>query len=74
VTILAADPDEYRRYAALVREEHRHVRDAQFRTARRKVLRSLLRQPSIFRTARARELFEEAARANVAAELERLAR
>jgi predicted metal-dependent HD superfamily phosphohydrolase len=74
LAILGADPEEYRQYAALVREEHRHVRDAQFRTARRKALRSLLRQPSIYRTERARELFEEAARRNVAAEIERLAR
>lgn len=74
LAILGSEPEEYRRYAALVRQEYRHIRDAQFRPGRVKILRELLRRPAIYRTEHARGLFEEAARANVAAEIERLTR
>jgi predicted metal-dependent HD superfamily phosphohydrolase len=74
LAILGSDPDDYRLYTALVREEYRHIRDAQFRPGRVKILRELLGRSAIYRTERARELFEEAARRNVTAEVERLAR
>ena len=74
LAILGSEPEEYRLYAARVREEYRHIRDAQFRPGRVRILRDLLNGPSIYRTERARELFEETARANVTAEIERLTR
>lgn len=72
LAILGSDPEEYRRYAARVRDEYRHIRDAQFRPGRVRILRDLIDRPTIYRTERARELFEEAARQNVTAEIERL--
>jgi predicted metal-dependent HD superfamily phosphohydrolase len=74
LAILGSEPEEYRLYAARVRDEYRHIRDAQFRPGRVRILRELLRQPTIYRTERARALFEEAARQNVEAEIERLTR
>jgi predicted metal-dependent HD superfamily phosphohydrolase len=74
LAILGGEPEDYRLYAARVREEYRHMRDAQFRPGRAKLLRELLRRPAIYRTERARDLFEEQARRNVTAELERLTR
>lgn len=74
LAILGSEPEEYRLYAARVREEYRHIRDAQFRPGRVKILRDLLNRPAIYRTERGRGLFEEAARRNVAAEIERLTR
>lgn len=74
LAILGSEPEEYRRYAARVRDEYRHIRDAQFRPGRARILRDLLHRPAIYRTERARELFEEAACENIAAEFERLTR
>ncbi|MGP3933924.1 HD domain-containing protein [Nonomuraea sp. KM88] len=64
---------DYAGYAAAVREEYAHVPDDLFAKGRSEVLRRLLAGPSIYRTARAREWWEEAARANLAAELAALA-
>ncbi|MER5650710.1 metal-dependent phosphohydrolase [Streptosporangium sp. NPDC002524] len=68
LAILGASPEVYARYAAAVREEYGFVPDDAFRAGRAAVLRSLLDLPVIFRVAD----LEEAARANIAAELERL--
>lgn len=72
LAILGSLPDAYRRYAAQVRSEYREIRDAQFRPGRAAILRSLLDRPTIYHTARAREMFEDAARKNLIAEIERL--
>ncbi|GGS97000.1 hypothetical protein GCM10010156_63980 [Planobispora rosea] len=68
LAILAAPPEVYAAYAAAVREEYAFVPDDAFRSGRAAVLRSLLDLPSIFRVAD----LEEAARANIHAELDRL--
>ncbi|MEU8385096.1 metal-dependent phosphohydrolase [Streptosporangium sp. NPDC048865] len=68
LAILGASPEVYARYAAAVREEYGFVPDDAFRAGRAAVLRSLLDLPVIFHVAG----LEEAARANIAAELERL--
>ncbi|WP_436759210.1 HD domain-containing protein [Streptosporangium sp. V21-05] len=68
LAILGSSPEVYARYAAAVREEYGFVPDDAFRAGRAAVLRSLLDLPVIFRVAD----LEGAARANVAAELERL--
>ncbi|MFI7614358.1 metal-dependent phosphohydrolase [Nonomuraea terrae] len=63
----------YDAYAAAVRREYAHVTDALFAEGRSQVLRRLLATPVLFRTERARELWEERARANMTAELTALA-
>lgn len=72
LAILASPPDRYREYAADVRVEYAHVADADFAAGRGAILTDLLDRPALFATAPARALWEDAARANVAAELERL--
>lgn len=63
----------YAAYAAAVRKEYAHVPADLFAEGRAQVLRRLLATPRLFRTARARELWEERARANMTAELATLA-
>ncbi len=72
LAILAASPQRYAAYAADVRREYAHVSDPDFAAGRGAILGELLARPALFRTDRARELWEAAARANVTAELERL--
>lgn len=69
LAILAADSTAYLRYTAAVRAEYAHVEDAAFRAGRASLLTKLLGLPSLFRTARGKELWESPARDNVAAEL-----
>ncbi|MGN9842808.1 HD domain-containing protein [Nonomuraea sp. H19] len=63
----------YDAYAAAIRQEYAHVPGDLFRKGRADVLRRLLAMPRLYRTGRARELWEERARANMAAELAALA-
>ncbi|MFG2073012.1 HD domain-containing protein [Nonomuraea maritima] len=63
----------YAAYAAAVRKEYAHVPDDLFAEGRAQVLRRLLATPRLFRTARARALWEDRARANMTAELATLA-
>jgi predicted metal-dependent HD superfamily phosphohydrolase len=63
----------YDAYAAAIREEYAHVPEELFRKGRAGVLRRLLDTPRLYRTAAARELWEERARANMSAELAALA-
>ncbi|MGP3965399.1 HD domain-containing protein [Nonomuraea sp. 3N208] len=62
----------YEAYAAAIRQEYAHVPDDLFRKGRAEVLRRLLATPRLYRTARAADLWEERARANMTAELARL--
>lgn len=73
LAILAADPQRYAEYAASVRAEWAHVSDADFVMGRSAVLADLLDTPHLFRTRHARAAWEDVARANVEAELDRLA-
>ncbi|MFI7703711.1 metal-dependent phosphohydrolase [Nonomuraea sp. NPDC049480] len=63
----------YAAYAAAIRQEYAHVPDDLFRKGRSEVLRRLLATERLYRTARARDLWEDRARANMAAELAALA-
>lgn len=72
LAILAASPERYAEYAADVRAEYAHVSDADFARGRADVLRGLIAPERIYRTPVGRE-WEPRARANVAAELARLA-
>jgi predicted metal-dependent HD superfamily phosphohydrolase len=62
----------YDAYAAAVRQEYAHVPGDLFRQGRAEVLRRLLAMPRLYRTPLARELWEDRARANLAAELSAL--
>jgi predicted metal-dependent HD superfamily phosphohydrolase len=73
LAILASSPERYAEYAADVRHEYSHVPDEVFRTGRAAILRDLVGKPHLFHTTWARTHWESAARANVAAELARLA-
>jgi predicted metal-dependent HD superfamily phosphohydrolase len=73
LAILAADESRYADYVAGVRLEYTHVPDDEFARGRAAVLQHLLGQPSLFRTPTAYAAWETAARANVLAELARLA-
>jgi predicted metal-dependent HD superfamily phosphohydrolase len=70
--ILAAPADRYAEYVAAVRAEYAHLPDAVFTKGRRDVLTDLLAKPRLFHTPYGREAWEDAARANVEAELARL--
>ena len=67
--ILAASRERYDAYAAGVRDDFAHVGDDDFRAGRAAVLRDLVARPHLFSTPQARELWEDAARANVQREL-----
>ncbi|MEO6511907.1 MAG: hypothetical protein ABIO16_12995 [Nocardioides sp.] len=73
LAILAAAPARYAEYVADVRREYAHVPDDLFTAGRAAVLRDLLAKPSLFHTAPAQAHWEAKARANVEAELGRLA-
>jgi predicted metal-dependent HD superfamily phosphohydrolase len=73
LAILAAAPDRYAEYTAAVRAEYAHVPDADFRAGRAAILRDLDAKEHLFHTAHARAHWEEPARANLGAELMRLA-
>lgn len=70
LAILAAAPDRYAEYAAAIRQEYVRVPEVDFRTGRLAVLRSFLDRPVIYRTTYGREHWEDAARANLTAEIE----
>ncbi|GAA0973479.1 hypothetical protein ENKNEFLB_00991 [Nocardioides aquaticus] len=72
LAILAAGPERYAEYVAAVRREYAHVGDEDFARGRAAVLVDLLAKPRLFHTARAAAAWEETARSNVLAELDRL--
>lgn len=72
LAVLAGSPEEYGAYAAAVREEYGFVPDDVFREGRANVLRQLLGLPCLFRTPVGYARWEEAARRNMATELELL--
>jgi predicted metal-dependent HD superfamily phosphohydrolase len=73
LAILAAPAERYAEYATSVREEYAHVPDDAFAAGRSAILRDLLGKPHLFHTSYARGAWEDAARANVRQELEKLA-
>ena len=72
LAILGAPADVYTRYAAQIRAEYGRYPDALYNPGRAAVLRKLLDEPSLFKTASFQERFETAARANLRRELELL--
>jgi predicted metal-dependent HD superfamily phosphohydrolase len=73
LSILAGPPEVYRTYALAVRREYAHVPDALYGPGRRRVLEGFLAREHIYLTRRLRTLWEERARANLAAEAAGLA-
>ena len=73
LAILAASSERYAEYTRDVRKEYAEVPDADFAAGRAAILADLLARPTLFHTDLARSLWEEPARANLAAELARLA-
>jgi predicted metal-dependent HD superfamily phosphohydrolase len=74
LAVLAAPAERYRRYREAVRQEYRQLPDEVFRAGRAAVLSALAGRHPLFRTATGRQRWEDAARANLAAELADLGR
>lgn len=72
LAVLASTANRYNTYAAGIREEYQHLGDDAFRHGRATVLTSLLDRPQLFTTVGGHRCWEQAARANVRAELDRL--
>lgn len=72
--ILAAPRERYDAYVAGVRADFAHVGDDGFRAGRAAVLRDLVGRAHLFSTLQARELWAEAAQANLERELAELER
>lgn len=69
LSILGAEPAAYARYLDAVRKDYAHVGDAAFAAGRAAVVRRLLALDPLFHSERAKGLWLEAARRNLAAEL-----
>lgn len=76
LSILAAPREEYERYARRIHDEWvpAAASDGEFRIGRVVFLRRMLAEPHVFLTETAQRRWDSAARANMAWELERLAR
>jgi predicted metal-dependent HD superfamily phosphohydrolase len=74
LAVLAAPPDAYAAYASAVREEYRHLSDAEFTAGRIAVLEHLLALPVLYRTPEGARQWAERAAANMTAELTLLRR
>lgn len=74
LSVLARPEPAYSRYVQAVREEYRHVNDADFAKGRTAVVRHLLKLDPLFHTAAGRNLWQDAARLNLQTELDRLER
>ncbi|CAN5275970.1 hypothetical protein BH09ACT8_BH09ACT8_57500 [soil metagenome] len=66
---LALPPAEYRRNGAAIREEFARVDESTFRAGRTPMIEALLAAPALYRTPAGRQRWEQAARANLSAEL-----
>jgi predicted metal-dependent HD superfamily phosphohydrolase len=72
LAILAMPADVYDAYSAAIRTEYSHVPERDFRAARAAVLTRLAARPHLFHTGHGRAVWEQAARANIARELQGL--
>ena len=69
LSVLGGTPDAYARYLAAVRQDFAHIGDDDFAAGRAAVVRRLLQLEPLFHTPRGRDLWLEAARRNLRAEL-----
>lgn len=72
LSILGAEPERYRQYAADIRREYAHVPDDAYRAGRTRVLEDLLEADPIYPDPEFSALYEKLARANMTAEIESL--
>ncbi len=72
LSILGASEPAFDRYEGLIRKEWQSVPEALFRTHRARILRQFLERSSIFCTIPGRNLWENAARANLTRSIARL--
>ncbi|MBE9205560.1 hypothetical protein IQ244_03355 [Nostoc sp. LEGE 06077] len=72
LAILAADPVDYQKYAHAIRQEYAWVTEAEYIQGRKQVLEKFLQRPHIYFTPLMVEMAEQAARANLQAEIQRL--
>lgn len=72
LSILGAPPEVYRRYCAAIRAEYSIYPDALYIPGRRNVLHHFLQMQQIFKTQEFVQQYEQAARANLAADLKDL--
>ncbi len=72
LAVLGASAADYDRYARAIREEYAWVPEADYRAGRRRVLESFLKRERLYHTVRMFEQREQAARANLRREIERL--
>ena len=72
LAVLATTPAHYRHNSAAIRAEYAHVPEDAFLAGRAHIIEVLLAGPALYRTPMARERWEQAARANLAAELQTL--
>ncbi|HET8879268.1 MAG TPA: DUF4031 domain-containing protein [Arthrobacter sp.] len=70
LSVLGGDPAAYARYRSAVRQDFAHIGDADFAAGRAAVVRHLLDLEPLFHTDRGRALWQDAARRNLAAELD----
>lgn len=73
LAVLGGSTTDYESYRAAIRREYARVSDAQWRAGRSAVLEAFLARDRIFRTPKAFERWETAARHNLTAELAGLA-
>jgi predicted metal-dependent HD superfamily phosphohydrolase len=72
LAILGSEPEHYKRYRQAVRQEYGQYDDETWRAGRTKVLKTLLDRENLYVTEPARELWDAAARTNLARELQTL--
>lgn len=72
LSILASDPDSYLEYTAAVRAEYSYLPEPDFRNGRLRLLGTLLERTCLFHTRFGHTHWEDRARDNMRAEVERL--
>jgi len=72
LSVLAADPPDYRAYTHAIRREYAIYPDRLYRPGRARVLARFLERPAIYLSERFHTAWEERARRNIAAELREL--
>ena len=72
LSILGADRETYKEYAAKIRREYSIYPDLMYNPGRKKVLKHFLDMPNIYKTKEFSEKYEQKARTNMQAELDTL--
>ena len=72
LAILGSNPERFDEYERQVRQEYRWIPGLIYRRERRRILQAFLQRPRLYATDHFFELFEEPARANLNASIERL--